>query len=87
MVADVHRVFMHGGIFIYPALATSDGANGKLRHLYEANPIGLLIEKAGGLAISGKLLLKDTKITKIHQRVPLALGSLEEVRYLKALYQ
>jgi fructose-1,6-bisphosphatase I len=78
---------MHGGIFIYPALSTPDGANGKLRFLYEVNPMGLLIERAGGQAIAGGAWLKNVKATSLHQRVPLALGSSEEVRYLRALYQ
>lgn len=86
MVADVHRVFMHGGIFIYPSLAKPGSENGKLRFLYEANPMAMLIENAGGSAISDGIWMGDIKASGLHQRVPLALGSKNEVEYLKKLY-
>lgn len=87
MVADVHRIFMHGGIFIYPALSTPDGANGKLRYLYEANPIALLVKTAGGLATTGPKPFRDVPIKALHQRVSVALGSTEEVEHLVRIYQ
>jgi len=86
MVADVHRLFVRGGIFIYPALQTPGGANGKLRLLYEANPMAMLVEAAGGKAIAGPVPLHQIKPQSLHQRVPLALGSAEEVEQLMGSY-
>ena len=74
MVADVHRTIKYGGIFIYPATATSK--NGKLRLLYECNPMAFIVEKAGGKASAGKdLEILDIQPTGIHQRSPIYLGS------------
>lgn len=73
MVADVHRTIKYGGIFIYPATATAK--NGKLRLLYECNPMAFIIEKAGGRASTGKLDILDIVPTAIHQRSPIYLGS------------
>jgi len=86
MVADVHRIFMHGGIFIYPALSSSGGANGKLRYLYEANPMEMLVKAAGGLTTTGPKPFKEIPIETLHQRIPVALGSTEEVEYLVGIY-
>ncbi len=87
MVADVHRLFVRGGIFIYPALQTPGGANGKLRLLYEAIPMAMLVETAGGKAIAGKAPLNTIIPKSLHQRVPLALGSAEEVERLMGGYE
>jgi len=73
MVADVHRTIKYGGIFIYPA--TSDSPNGKLRLLYECNPMAYIIEQAGGKASTGKIDVLDVVPEAIHQRVPIYLGS------------
>jgi len=73
MVADVHRTIKYGGIFIYPA--TSDSPNGKLRLLYECNPMAFIITQAGGKASTGKIDILDVVPTSIHQRVPIYLGS------------
>lgn len=74
MVADVHRTIKYGGIFIYPATATAK--NGKLRLLYECNPMAFIVEKAGGKASAGKdLEILDIQPTGIHQRSPIYLGS------------
>jgi len=73
MVADVHRTIKYGGIFIYPA--TSDSPNGKLRLLYECNPMAYIIEQAGGKASTGKIDILDIVPEAIHQRVPIYLGS------------
>lgn len=86
MVADVHRLFVRGGIFIYPALDTPGGASGKLRYLYEANPMAMLVEAAGGLAMSGDQPHGDVVPKTIHQRVPVALGSKQEVMQLAKGY-
>lgn len=73
MVADVHRTIKYGGIFIYPA--TSSSKNGKLRLLYECNPMAFIIEMAGGRASTGKIEVLDIVPTAIHQRSPIYLGS------------
>lgn len=87
MVMDVHRIFMHGGIFIYPALNKKGSENGKLRFLYEANPMAMLVENAQGMAISNPMLIRDIKATDLHQRSPVVLGSKQEVLQLLKLYQ
>ncbi len=80
MVADVHRILCRGGLFTYPWDARKPDQAGKLRLMYEANPMGLLVEQAGGEAWtdSGKIL--DIQPEKIHQRVPVILGSANEVK-------
>ena len=77
MVADVHRTLLYGGIFMYPGTSTAPG--GKLRLLYEANPMGMLIEQAGGLASTGTESILELKPTELHQRVPLYMGSKQDV--------
>lgn len=78
MVADVHRILLKGGVFMYPP--TKKAPDGKLRLMYEANPMALLIEQAGGkaLAAPGQRIL-DVQPRDIHQRVPVILGSANEV--------
>ncbi|NXX82662.1 F16P2 bisphosphatase, partial [Urocolius indicus] len=78
MVADVHRTLMYGGIFMYPANQKSP--KGKLRLLYECNPMAFIIEQAGGMATTGTGAVLDVKPESIHQRVPLILGSTEDVQ-------
>lgn len=85
MVADVHRTLKYGGIFMYPA--TKDAPNGKLRLMYEGNPMAYIIEKAGGLATTGHIPILDHQPTKIHERVPVFLGSREDVQELIDCYQ
>lgn len=77
LVADVHNILLNGGIFGYPATFSSIGAanNGKLRLLYEANPVAMLIEAAGGAASDGKQPILQKKINDIHERTPLFIGS------------
>ncbi|KAE9554670.1 hypothetical protein FO519_002080 [Halicephalobus sp. NKZ332] len=77
MVADVHRTLLNGGIFMYPG--TSDAPNGKLRLLYECNPMAFIMEQAGGLASTGTGQILDIQPTSIHQRCPVFLGSKEDV--------
>ncbi len=82
MVADIHRTLLKGGIFIYPE--DKKHPNGKLRLMYEVNPMSMLIEQAGGLSRSRKSNPMLIVPKEIHQRVPVALGSTEEVKnYLK----
>ncbi len=79
-VADVHRVLIYGGIFMYPA--DSKNPNGKLRLIYEANPLAFIIEQAGGKATDGKNNILDIFPTSIHQRTPLFIGSEDNVNEL-----
>lgn len=81
MVADVHRNLLYGGIFLYPASKTAP--NGKLRLGYEANPMAFIVEQAGGRASNGKQRILDIQPEAIHQRVPLFLGSEEDVLLLE----
>ncbi|XP_026814117.1 fructose-1,6-bisphosphatase 1-like [Rhopalosiphum maidis] len=85
MVADVHRTMKYGGIFMYPA--TKQSPNGKLRLLYEGNPMAYIIEEAGGLASNGKIPILDIQPTALHQRTPVILGSKEDVNELLEIYQ
>ena len=73
LVADFHRNLLKGGIFIYPS--TADAPEGRLRLLYECNPIAMIAEQAGGIASSGKERLLDIKAKEIHERIPLFTGS------------
>ncbi len=84
MVADVHRILMRGGIFMYPWDAREPDKPGKLRLLYEANPMALMVERAGGKATDGKTAILDLQPTKLHQRVPVVLGSANEVDLVAA---
>ncbi len=81
MVAEVHRILSRGGIFLYPADAKlqSAGKDGKLRLLYEANPMSMIIEQAGGAATTGRQRILDIQPSELHQRVPVILGSKNEV--------
>lgn len=73
LVADFHRNLLKGGIYLYPS--TQSHPNGKLRLLYECNPMAFLIEQAGGLASDGARRIMDIKPTELHQRVPFFVGS------------
>ena len=76
MVGDVHRVISRGGIFVYPSDSRKGIENGKIRLLYEANPLAMLVEKAGGLAVSNnQARILDIKPNTLHQRVPVIMGS------------
>nr|XP_014090867.1 fructose-1,6-bisphosphatase 1 isoform X1 [Bactrocera oleae]XP_014090868.1 fructose-1,6-bisphosphatase 1 isoform X1 [Bactrocera oleae]XP_014090869.1 fructose-1,6-bisphosphatase 1 isoform X1 [Bactrocera oleae]XP_036217653.1 fructose-1,6-bisphosphatase 1 isoform X1 [Bactrocera oleae]XP_036217654.1 fructose-1,6-bisphosphatase 1 isoform X1 [Bactrocera oleae]XP_036217655.1 fructose-1,6-bisphosphatase 1 isoform X1 [Bactrocera oleae]XP_036217656.1 fructose-1,6-bisphosphatase 1 isoform X1 [Bactroce len=77
MVADVHRTIKYGGIFIYPS--TKSAPNGKLRLLYECNPMAFLMTQAGGLASDGRIDILDIVPQKIHERSPIFLGSKQDV--------
>lgn len=79
MVAEVHRILMRGGLFSYPKDARHKDLGGHLRLLYEANPMAYLVEQAGGAASNGHSRILDMQPTAIHQRVPVFLGSQEEV--------
>ena len=77
LVADVHRVLLGGGVFLYPAEV--DKPEGKLRLLYEANPLAMVVEQAGGKASTGVQRILDVEPKSLHQRVPLLIGSRDDV--------
>lgn len=79
MVADVHRIISRGGVFLYPWDKREPDKPGKLRLLYEANPLGFLVEQAGGAASNGTQRILDIVPTKLHERVSVILGSKNEV--------
>ncbi|MCL4119254.1 UNVERIFIED_CONTAM: hypothetical protein GTU68_060405 [Idotea baltica] len=79
MVADVHRILARGGIFMYPKDKRDTSKPGKLRLMYEANPMAFIIEQAGGTATNGEERILDIQPTGLHQRVAVFLGSTEEV--------
>jgi fructose-1,6-bisphosphatase I len=85
MVADVHRTLLKGGIFMYPA--TEKAANGKLRLLYECNPLSFIMEQAGGKASDGKNRILELKAGKLHQRTPVFIGSTKLVDKVEKLIQ
>ena len=86
MVADVHRILTRGGVFLYPWDKREPEKAGKLRLMYEANPMGWLIEQAGGAATNGRQRILDIQPTKLHQRVSVILGSKNEVEHMSAHY-
>uniref|UniRef100_A0A7S4PDX0 fructose-bisphosphatase n=1 Tax=Guillardia theta TaxID=55529 RepID=A0A7S4PDX0_GUITH len=77
MVGDMHRTLLYGGLFLYPADAKNK--NGKLRLLYEASPMAMLAEQAGGKASTGKERVLDIEPQELHQRVPIFIGSADDV--------
>ena len=79
MVTDVHRILMRGGIFMYPWDKREPGKPGKLRLMYEANPMSWLVEQAGGASTDGRQRILDIVPTQLHQRVSVVLGSKNEV--------
>ena len=84
MVADAHRLLCRGGIFMYPmdARMAENGVEGKLRLLYEANPMSFIVEQAGGLAHTGRQRIMEIQPESLHQRVPVIMGSAFEVERL-----
>jgi fructose-1,6-bisphosphatase I len=81
MVAEVHRILTRGGIFMYPIddKMKAKGVGGKLRLMYEANPMSFIVEQAGGASSTGRERIMEVKPEALHQRVPVILGSREEV--------
>ena len=86
MVADVHRILTRGGVFMYPWDKREPGKPGKLRLMYEANPMSWLIEQAGGAATNGQQRIMDIVPTQLHQRVSVILGSKNEVERVTAYH-
>jgi len=87
MVADVHRILTRGGVFMYPWDQREPNKPGKLRLMYEANPMGWLIEQAGGAATNGQQRILDLQPSQLHERVSVILGSRHEVERVTAYHQ
>jgi fructose-1,6-bisphosphatase I len=87
MVAEVYRVLMRGGLFTYPMDEKLKQKGGRLRLMYEANPMGFIVEQAGGMASTGRERILDIQPTSIHQRVPVILGSKNEVARVVSYHQ
>ncbi len=87
MVADVHRILTRGGIFMYPMDDKCRAQGGKLRLMYEANPMAMIVEQAGGAASTGRQRILDVVPERLHQRVPVILGSASEVERVAAYHQ
>jgi fructose-1,6-bisphosphatase I len=87
MVADVHRILNRGGVFMYPADLRDTSVPGKLRLMYEANPMAMIVEQAGGAATDGSQRILDIAPHKLHQRVPVFLGSKNEVDRVTAYHK
>ncbi len=85
LVGDVHRMLLGGGIYLYPA--ETEKPEGKLRLLYEANPLAMVVEQAGGRASTGAQPILEIHPTKLHQRVPLIIGSRDDVAQAEAFIQ
>jgi fructose-1,6-bisphosphatase I len=86
MVADVHRILTRGGVFMYPWDQREPNKPGKLRLMYEANPMSWLIEQAGGASTNGRQRILDIAPTQLHQRVSVVLGSKNEVERVTRYY-
>jgi fructose-1,6-bisphosphatase I len=82
MVAEVYRILVRGGLFMYPRDSKDASKAGRLRLLYEANPMAMIVEQAGGMATTGRERILDLVPTSLHQRVPVILGSRYEVERL-----
>lgn len=89
MVAEVHRILTRGGIFMYPidAKMKANGTEGKLRLMYEANPMSMIVEQAGGASSTGRERIMELAPKGLHQRVPVILGSKNEVERLVAYHE
>ncbi len=85
LVADVHRILLGGGIYLYPG--ENDKPEGKLRLMYEGNPLAMVVEQAGGKATTGTMRILDVEPKALHQRVPLIIGSAEDVSQAEAYIQ
>jgi fructose-1,6-bisphosphatase I len=87
MVAEVHRILMRGGIFMYPYDSRDPSKAGKLRLMYEGNPMSMLVEQAGGASSTGRMDIMDVEPKGIHDRVPVVLGSKNEVAKVVAYHK
>ena len=87
MVAEVHRILTRGGIFLYPKDSKDSSKAGKLRLLYEANPMSFIVEQAGGISSTGRQRIMEVQPDGLHQRVPVILGSKNEVERLLSYHK
>jgi fructose-1,6-bisphosphatase I / sedoheptulose-1,7-bisphosphatase len=87
LVAETHRILMRGGVFLYPRDTKEPVKPGRLRLLYEANPISFIIEQAGGLASTGRERIMNIKPTNLHHRVPFVFGASDEVDLVEAYHR
>lgn len=87
MVAEVHRILVRGGVFMYPRDNKDPKKQGRLRLMYEANPMAMLVEQAGGAASTGRTRLLDDQPRELHQRVPVILGSKREVERIELYHR
>jgi fructose-1,6-bisphosphatase I/sedoheptulose-1,7-bisphosphatase/fructose-1,6-bisphosphatase I len=87
MVAEVHRILMRGGVFLYPKDSKNPGKPGRLRLMYEANPMSFIVEQAGGLGSTGRARIMDVVPEEIHQRIPVVLGSRNEVERIEKYHR
>jgi fructose-1,6-bisphosphatase I/sedoheptulose-1,7-bisphosphatase len=87
LVAETHRILTRGGVFLYPQDVKDPSKPGRLRLLYEANPVGMLIEQAGGRCSTGDMPMLDVEPSSLHQRIPLIFGSKNEVETLERYYR
>ena len=87
MVAEAHRILMRGGVFMYPRDTREPARQGRLRLLYEANPVGMLVEQAGGRASTGRQPVLGVAPTSLHQRIGLVFGSRNEVERIERYHR
>ncbi|TXH35159.1 MAG: class 1 fructose-bisphosphatase, partial [Rhodospirillaceae bacterium] len=87
LVAETHRILTRGGVFLYPQDSRDPAKPGKLRLLYEANPMAFLIEQAGGAASTGRSRILEVAPTDVHQRIPFIFGAREEVERIESYHQ
>jgi fructose-1,6-bisphosphatase I/sedoheptulose-1,7-bisphosphatase len=87
MVAEAHRILMRGGVFMYPRDTKDPSKPGRLRLLYEANPIGMVMEQAGGRASTGELPMLTIEPSALHQRIGLVFGSRNEVERIERYHR
>lgn len=87
LVAETHRILTRGGVFLYPRDTRDPAKPGRLRLLYEANPVAFIIEQAGGLASTGRARVLDLEPEQLHQRIPFIFGSSEEVERIEQYHR
>ncbi len=86
-MADVHRILCRTGIFMYPYDLKDPSSVGRLRLMYEANPMSFIIEQAGGAATTGRVRIMEIEPNDLHQRVPVIIGSKNEVDLVTSYHQ
>ncbi len=87
LVAEVHRILVRGGLFLYPRDTKEPARAGRLRLLYEASPMAMIVEAAGGAASTGRKRILDVLPTDVHERVPVILGSRAEVERVERYHR